>query len=157
VAAAAGCTKKVDLEPVRDAVRAADQGWLKATATDNLPAFLAYVSTSASMLPPNEPAVTGTDAIRTWASRMFATPGFSVRWKATVVDVAASADLGYTRGSYEMRMPGPNGLTLDDSGKYVTIWRLESDGKWRVVVDIFNSNSSVPGLSPADTTAAPTD
>jgi uncharacterized protein (TIGR02246 family) len=157
--AAFGCARQqVDLESVRAAVRAADQNWLKATASNDMNAFLSYISTSGSMLPPGRPAVNGPDAIREWASAMFSAPGFSITWKPATVDVAASADLGYTRGAYELHMPGPNGMPMRDRGKYVTVWRKESDGKWRVVVDMFNSDAP-PSATPAmtDTTAAPDD
>ena len=42
---------------------------------------------------------------------------------------------------------GPKGKPVADRGKYVTIWRKQPDGKWKVVADILNSDLPVPGAA----------
>jgi ketosteroid isomerase-like protein len=33
-----------------------------------------------------------------------------------------------------------SGKPVSDTGKYVTVWKTDGEGKWRVVRDIFNSD-----------------
>ncbi len=56
-----------------------------------------------------------------------------LNWGPGIADVAASGELGYTSGPYELR-PGrdaePTGF-----GHYVSVWKKQPDGTWRVVID----------------------
>jgi ketosteroid isomerase-like protein len=55
-------------------------------------------------------------------------------WEPAFADVSRAGDLGYTTGPWEFR---PNGL--DDQpvafGQYFTIWKKQSDGSWKFVLD----------------------
>jgi ketosteroid isomerase-like protein len=46
-----------------------------------------------------------------------------------------SGDLGYSTGTYTATFG-----EMTDKGKYVTIWRKQSDGSWKVTEDMFNSD-----------------
>ncbi|HET6347445.1 MAG TPA: DUF4440 domain-containing protein [Candidatus Krumholzibacteria bacterium] len=145
VLAAAGCAKKVDVEKARAALRATDMEW--SSAANNADSFASYFATAGTLLPPSEPAVTGTGNIREWASRMMSTPGFSVNWRVSAADVAKSGELGYTSGTYTLHMQNPDGAAIDDHGKYLTVWTRDKDGKWKVTFDTFNSD--LPPATPA--------
>jgi len=55
-------------------------------------------------------------------------------WEPIFADVSRAGDLGYTTGPWEFR---PNGA--DDKpvafGQYFTIWKKQSDGSWKFVLD----------------------
>jgi len=78
---------------------------------------------------------------------LFQTPGFSVRWQPTKVEVARSSDIGCVYGTYEMTMNDPAGKPMTDHGKYVESWRKQADGSWKWIVDTFNSD--LPPTPPA--------
>ena len=63
-------------------------------------------------------------------------------------EVSSGADLGYTIGTYHMTLPGSDGSLDAIDGKYLTIWKRQSDGKWKVAVDMFNTNG--PPVSATD-------
>ena len=42
-----------------------------------------------------------------------------------------------------MTLPGVEG-PIPDHGKYIEIWRRQSDGSWKVALDIFNSDLPLP-------------
>ncbi len=44
-------------------------------------------------------------------------------------DIATSADLGYTYGTYAMAATGPHGW-------YLRLWTREADGAWKIAVDV---------------------
>ena len=72
----------------------------------------------------------------------------SLTWEPDKEEMAASGDLGYTYGRYRYRGNGPDGRPVVHNGKYVTIWRKEQDGRWRIVVDI-GTPSDPPPAAPA--------
>jgi len=55
-------------------------------------------------------------------------------WSPEVAEVSASGELGYTSGPYEVR---PNrGTEPTGFGHYVSIWKKQADGTWKVLLDI---------------------
>ena len=65
----------------------------------------------------------------------------SLTWRPLFAAMSASADLGYTTGPAEWRKEKedakPSGY-----GQFVTIWKKEKDGEWKVALD---AGSEVPG------------
>lgn len=146
--AISGCTPKVDLEAERNAIRNADAEWSKLTASKGAEGYLELAADNISTMPPNEPLVSGKEAARQWATKLIGSPGFSVSWQPTGAEVSTSGDLGYTMGTYELKMQA-EGTPINDHGKYVTVWRKQADGSWKVVADIFNSDLPLPAAPPA--------
>lgn len=66
----------------------------------------------------------------------------SLTWSPVYADAAESADLGFTVGDYVFTGPGASGAVTQRFGKYLTIWKLQSDGHWKFVVD--GGNASPP-------------
>ena len=97
-------------------------------------AFLRYASADAVMLPENQNVVKGLDGIR----RQFAgfPAGATLEWKPFHADVAASGDLGYTLGTFELRGRGADGQPSVRYGKYCSVWKRQADGSWKWVVDV---------------------
>ena len=56
----------------------------------------------------------------------------ALRWKALVGMISASGDLGFTYGTWSMK---------DRTGKYMTTWKKQKDGSWKIVADIGNPDT----------------
>lgn len=59
--------------------------------------------------------------------------GFTLTWEPLYAEVAESGELGFTYGVYE--------LDLQDTvqkGTYVSIWRKDNDGNWKLALDSGN-------------------
>ncbi|OCX52028.1 hypothetical protein BEL04_11000 [Mucilaginibacter sp. PPCGB 2223] len=56
-------------------------------------------------------------------------------WTAEFVAVSASGDLGYTYGNYTYTVKDPTGKTTDHTGIFHTVWKKQTDGKWKFVWD----------------------
>jgi ketosteroid isomerase-like protein/quercetin dioxygenase-like cupin family protein len=143
------CAPSVDVAKERDALMAADRAWSQ--TTKDVDKFASYYAPDANMYAPNMPLVSGAAKIRETFAEMAKAPGFSLHWTASKAEVSASGDLGYTTGTYQMSM---NGAT--DKGKFVTTWKKQSDGSWKVVEDIINSDlpAGPPPGQPVMTSAA---
>jgi ketosteroid isomerase-like protein len=62
-------------------------------------------------------------------AQVFADPKFVLRWEPLGAEV--SGNLGYTYGLYR----SSNGY-----GKYVSVWKKQRDGSWKIVVDAGNTS-----------------
>src|SRR5256714_895333 len=55
-------------------------------------------------------------------------------WEPIFADVSRAGDLGYTTGPWEFRPNGPEDQPVA-FGQYFTIWKKQSDGSWKAVLD----------------------
>lgn len=141
---AAGCAPEeqapeIDLEAERSALMDADAAWAE-TAGD-VEAFVSFFAEGGRFMPPGQPLEQGEQAIRETASEIMALPGFQLQWQATAAEVAASGDMGYTVGTYELSVNDAEGNPQKTAGKYLTVWKKQSDGQWKVVADCFNPDA----------------
>lgn len=137
IAAGAACGQSVNVEQERTALLAVDREWSQTTKEPEK--FVSYFADGATVYAPGMPAVTGGEAIRKTYTEMSKAPGFALSWTPTKADVSAGGDLGTTAGAYEMTMGGTS-----EKGKYVTVWKKQSDGTWKVTDDIFNADAAPP-------------
>jgi ketosteroid isomerase-like protein len=69
-------------------------------------------------------------------------PTSQLSWEPAFADISAAGDLGYTTGPWEIRRSprdAPAGF-----GHYVTVWRKQTDGKWKMAIDIGISHAAAP-------------
>lgn len=60
-------------------------------------------------------------------------------WSPVGADISASGDSGYTYGNYEFHSKDKEGKPIAEHGKYTSIWKLQKDGNWKVVLDMGNA------------------
>ncbi len=122
-----------------DAERAAllqvDREFDRATAERGVEAWVSYFSENGSMVSRKGPPVTGHDAIRQLMTPVFGNPDFSLRWQPTRAEILIPHDLGYTVGRYERRAKNQEGKRIVQRGTYVTLWRKQADGSWKIILD----------------------
>ena len=95
---------------------------------------------ASSALAPNAPAASGPAAVRSLFTVFFAIPDVKIGWTPDRIDIAQSGELGYSSGRYSMDFTGPGGKPVHDKGKYLTVWKKQADGSWKVLLDAFNSD-----------------
>jgi uncharacterized protein (TIGR02246 family) len=143
---AGGCGAGVNLDKSGEAaeLRKLDEQWSAAAAKNDLEATLAFYADDAVVLPGNAPIAADKKAIReVWAGMLG--PGTAVSWKVTKAEVAKSGELGYLYGTYELTMKDPKGgPPVQDKGKLVEIWKTQANGRWKCIVDTYNSDLPLP-------------
>jgi len=60
---------------------------------------------------------------------------YQLIWTPTDAVMGPSADIGYTWGHFEGHSKDANGNPITTNGRYLTIWRKQPDGNWKVVLD----------------------
>jgi uncharacterized protein (TIGR02246 family) len=139
-------------EADRTAIREVSDEFTARFTAGDLAGLMELYTEDATFMPPGAPAVEGRAAIQAF---MTAFPRVTAM-NFDLEEVDGRGDLAFVRGSYRMTMdvpgaPGP----VTDSGKFVEIRRKQTDGRWLVDVDIFNSDLPPPAPpAPAETPAA---
>ena len=72
----------------------------------------------------------GRDAIGD-AMAVLESPDYSLTWEPEFAE--ASGDLGYTYGTYTRATSDTDGNKAVETGLYLTVWRRNADGAWKVV------------------------
>jgi uncharacterized protein (TIGR02246 family) len=130
-------THDADVQAIKDT----EVAWAKASAAKDADKFASFYADDASLLLEGMPPVNGKDAIGKTVKGMMGDPNFALDFQGTRWDVAKSGDVGYAQGSYTMTMSNPKtkkGST--DKGKYLTVFKKQSDGTWKAVEDMVSSD-----------------
>ena len=109
-------------------IRRLDADWVKAAETKDADAWVAFYADNATVLPPNEKALTDKAAIRKSIAALLSLPNLRLGWEPTKVEVAKSGDLAY--------LYSEKGKLVTDFDKNVEIWKRQTDGSWRCIVDM---------------------
>jgi uncharacterized protein (TIGR02246 family) len=133
---------KPDLKSEENAIREISKHWLDLDRSKDYNAMAGLFADDGVLYRPNHEPVKGSDAIRSYFSEQGQkNPKEVVDWSTDRVDVANSGDLAVEYGNFTAKNSGLSG-NESDKGNYVTVYRKDSSGKWKVVADIVNSTSS---------------
>ncbi|MCX6545965.1 MAG: SgcJ/EcaC family oxidoreductase [Acidobacteria bacterium] len=125
-------------------IRELERQGREAAEKKNLDRYVSFYADDAVLFWPGVPMVTGRTAIRTFMQGFLAMPAFSLSFETAKVDVSRAGDFAYSYGTNKVTLVDPNGNKFRDSGKYVTVYRKQPDGTWKVVADIGNSDLPAP-------------
>jgi len=128
----------------KDDILEADREFGKAVAARGIDGWVECFAEDGKMFPAGGEVVEGKKAVRELMAARFAQPGFSLHWTPLGAELARSGDFGYTYGMSESRFTGKDGKLIVATGKYITVWRKEKNGAWKVIADIGNATPRKP-------------
>jgi uncharacterized protein (TIGR02246 family) len=138
-AAATTSTPANDPAMVRAYIDSADADALAAVKAGDIPRWSAWYTDDAVLLNPGAPAARGRTAIEAQMKNMF--DGATIEsggFKAD--DVIVEGDVAIETGSYDWTLKLKDGKVVPDKGKFVTVWRRQADGGWKIIRDINNTD-----------------
>ncbi|HEX2781836.1 MAG TPA: DUF4440 domain-containing protein [Gemmatimonadaceae bacterium] len=119
---------------------AADRAFAADVATNHTAAWLRWFEPTGAQLVPGQ-IVRGDSARRALMSGLLDDPDLTLDWAPDTAVIAASGDIGYTIGHSKVSQKHPDGtVTVRSTGRYVTIWRRQPDGSWKVELDTGNTD-----------------
>jgi len=118
----------------------ADVAFSEATASRGIEGFTDFIAEDFHTVEANGSPSDRAAYLKEW-SRLLSTPETSIRWRPVLS--GADGDLGWTSEVYDAT--GPGGKV--SSGRYVSIWKRQPAGKWKVVFDMGAPN--LPQAAPA--------
>ena len=134
------CSEKpIDQDAAALELMELSRNWSAMVASGDLETSIDFWADDAVMLPPDLPALSGKAAIREYVMGAASIPGFKISWEPESASISESGDMGYLIERNVIEMDGENGETIKIHGKVVTVWRKDSNGEWKNVVDMWNS------------------
>ena len=122
-------------EAVTEALLQVDRDFAKTGVAKNIDRFMSYIAEDVRFYSAGV-MLTGKLPFREGWAKGFADPNWSITWAPLYAEATQSADLGYTTGSFEIHEKTSDGAPVVRRGSYVTIWRKQPDGTWKVALDI---------------------
>ncbi len=146
------CTQSsVDTAAEQAALRAAADAYHEAAHRGDFGSMVDFYANDGFIVPPNAAEEEGLQGARNFFAAIAEIPGLRLRFVDVRVEVAASGDMGYTLADIEISFEGPDGEPVEDKERDFHLWKKQ-DGKWKIAVDIWNSELPLPG---AATSASP--
>jgi ketosteroid isomerase-like protein len=96
-------------------------------------AFGSYFAEDAVTIDDNEAAVKGRDAIARGAT--WSPADLQLSWTPVGGQMGPSGDMGFTWGHYEVHFKDKAGKPVVEKGRYMTVWKKQADGSWKVELD----------------------
>ena len=132
-AAAFAIRAAAEREAAESEIRAARQQFVDAVNAGDLDAFMALVAEDAVFLVEGRPAIEGRAPIRAIGEQVFRS-GQGRRLEVEIIRLEHSGRLAYEYSRYRRWPGGEESGAAPVAGKYVDVWRRESDGAWRITV-----------------------
>ncbi len=116
-----------------------DEAFNRATQELGAMAWASFFDDSGVMIQEGVGEIGGLDAIYSTMDAMFSAPGASLTWEPRWAHASDDGTLGFTMGDYESTGVDSNGESVLSYGLYVSIWRRQFDGSWKVLMDLGNA------------------
>jgi len=130
----------VNQELARGALQTAGVSFSKlAMKSGAAEAFYQFLAPGGMVLLPDAAPLEGREVVRI---HFAASPQTILDWQPGGAEISEAGDLGYTWGTFEMRGQVADGKIQNTYGKYVSVWKKQSDGTWRIA--LHSNNSSPP-------------
>ena len=120
-----------------DLLLQADREFAQAAAARGAEGFISFFAEEVTLLGKEGAPIVGKAAASAVIRRGWALPQYTLTWTPLHAELAKSGELGYTYGTYERKFL-QDGKPFRETGKYVTAWKKQRDGKWKVILDLGN-------------------
>lgn len=115
-----------------DVLLRADRDFNKATQEGRLDGWMKFMADDVVLL--RAKAVAGREAVRKELEGDWADPNTSLSWEPRQAQMFASGNMGYTSGRWTYKAVD-KGEKLELHGDYLTVWKKQNDGSWKVIWD----------------------
>jgi ketosteroid isomerase-like protein len=133
-----GVSAHLGEEATAETLKQMEGEFMKAALEEGAAGYLSYYAEDAVELPNGGEAIVGKENIAKGMT-FLDDKNNRLTWSPVGADISASSDLGYTWGKYEFRSKAKDGSEKVERGKYMTIWKKQDDGNWKVAVDMGNT------------------
>jgi ketosteroid isomerase-like protein len=99
-------------------------------------AFASWFAPDAVTLQNGKAPVVGHDALALTAT--WSPENYQLTWTPEGARMSPSGDMGFTWGHYQGVAKDQQGNPSKTDGRYMTIWKKQPDGSWKVILDASN-------------------
>jgi uncharacterized protein (TIGR02246 family) len=123
-------------DSARDAIKAAEQQFAKLYNAKDAAGVANLYAHDALRLAPDASRVQGRAAIQAQLQKEL--DGGVFNFQGQVTDFASDGNLAWVVGNFSVDYTTEQGSKATATGNYISIYRKDTDGQWRVVVDTWN-------------------
>ena len=134
------CEKQIDTDADIEKIRNMDKLYDEANLSGDIEKFISLYTDDAISMPSNEPIVIGINAIRDY-HQSFHEQNKVIESKNISEEVTICGDCAIARGTYtQTNVSKSGGESNQDTGKFIVIYKLQSDGQFKIHREIWNSD-----------------
>ena len=131
------------------AIEAQDAAFNQALAAKDAAAVAGFYAPDAQMFNSGQPPATTHEAILAAYTGLLTDPNGSLSIRGDDVINPSSGDFAFAQGAYTISYTDPTTHhKVSETGAYMTLWRHQDDGSWKIMRDIA---ASAPPSAPAPT------
>jgi uncharacterized protein (TIGR02246 family) len=128
---------KADPGAIKSAIKADEAKWNQQVKAKDTEGLAGHYTDDAFFVPPGGAPADGSTAIRQFYANASTDPALDVAAASDTIDVAASGDMAYARGHFtEKYTDRKTGKVMTDKGSYLTVYKKQPDGSWKIVQDV---------------------
>ena len=128
-----------DTAAVKAVIEAANGRFLDAFKRGDKAGMMANYTDDAVVMMPNEVAWRGREGLDKGFGGFLSQMSFK-EGGAITTDVMVAGDLAVETGTFEWTLQPKSGPEIKDKGKYLIVWKRQTDGSWKIVRDITNTD-----------------
>lgn len=131
VLAVSGCAPtapQVDTAADKATIEKLYPAWVETGRSRDLEAFASFLAPDAQFLPPNVPALKTHEEIVEFYRALYEDPRFALDCRQEQVEVAASGDIAWSRGSCKGTFTGQDGEAAHSKTKWLKVWQKQPNG-----------------------------
>ena len=138
---AGGCGSRATIETESDlaSLRLAANTYHQAASAKDRAAVVALYDENALMVPPNADLVEKLEGVQGYRFGFLETPGVELQFEILRAEISTSGDIGWTLSIGDITINNPEGPPGRDIIRDFHTWKKQTDGSWKVVVDMWNS------------------
>jgi uncharacterized protein (TIGR02246 family) len=125
-------------QSVRETIEAALVKFSESFNAKDAAAVAAHYAEDAAVFPPDSARIDGRTNIQNFWKGAIEAGLSDLSLKA--IEVEDQGDWAYEVGELTYSAPGTSGARSTASGKYIVVWKKDTDGTWRIYRDIWNSS-----------------
>jgi len=141
--AATAAPPVVDVAAIRQAIEQANAKFIDAMIRGDSAGMVANYADDAVVMDPGAPASRGRGEIGARFAKKLQSAKVSDE-KATTASVDVAGDYAIEAGTFDVTATPKGGKPTHSTGKYLTVWKKQADGSWKIYRDINNSDGPAP-------------
>jgi uncharacterized protein (TIGR02246 family) len=123
------------LTEARQAIDKGNAQWVEAWDKADAAMIASLFANDGALLGGNGKLFKGQQQILERQKTVMEAAGKGVKCTVTTVDLWLDGDTAYETGTYSYKYQ-EKGKPVNEEGRYVTIWRKQNDGSWKIVTDM---------------------
>lgn len=128
-----------DPAAVKADIEAANARFVEAFRKGDKAGMMANYAADAIVMLPGEAAWQGAEGVDKGFTAFLG--AFAIKeGGVTTTDVLLAGDLAIETGTFAWTLTPKKGADVKDQGKYLTVWKRQADGSWKIIRDISNSD-----------------